>query len=78
MKPDLDLYTDYLLCSTGQTTATGLSAMLDGLFSHDQVSDLLAHSEFDNKALWQQVKPLLPELSRVRIHETCTSGAISG
>ena len=62
MKPDLDLYTDYLLCSTGQTTATGLSAMLDGLFSHDQVSDLLAHSEFDNKALWQQVKPLVRQV----------------
>jgi len=24
--------------------------------------------------IWQQLKPLLPELSRVRLHETCTSG----
>ncbi|KPD29782.1 6-carboxy-5,6,7,8-tetrahydropterin synthase [Pseudomonas paraeruginosa] len=24
--------------------------------------------------IWQQLKPLLPELSKVRVHETCTSG----
>jgi len=62
MKPDLDLYTDYLLSSFGQTTATGLSAMLDGMFSHDQVSDLLTQSAFDNKALWGQVKSLVRKL----------------
>jgi hypothetical protein len=59
MKPDLDLYTNYLLSSFGQTNATGLSAMLDGLFSHDRVTDLLTQSAFDNKALWGQVKPLV-------------------
>lgn len=26
--------------------------------------------------VWQELKPLLPELSAVRIHETCTSGCI--
>lgn len=62
MKPDLDLYTDYLLSSFGQTTATGLSAMLDGLVTHDQVTDLLTQSAFDNKALWKQVKPLVRRL----------------
>ena len=31
-------------------------------------------SEILAKWIWQQLKPLLPELSRVRIHETCTSG----
>lgn len=31
-------------------------------------------SEVLAKWIWQQLKPLLPELSRVRIHETCTSG----
>jgi hypothetical protein len=47
MKPDLDLYSDYLLeYSFGQTNATGLSAMLDGLFSHAQLTDLLAQSDF--------------------------------
>ncbi|HGS8136264.1 TPA: 6-carboxytetrahydropterin synthase QueD [Pseudomonas aeruginosa] len=24
--------------------------------------------------IWQQLKPLLPELSKVRVHETCISG----
>jgi hypothetical protein len=64
MKPDLDLYTDYLLASFGQTTATGLSAMVDGLFSHDQVTDFLTQSDFDNKALWKQVKPLVRKLQQ--------------
>jgi 6-pyruvoyltetrahydropterin/6-carboxytetrahydropterin synthase len=26
--------------------------------------------------LWDELKPLLPELSAIRIHETCTSGCI--
>lgn len=64
MKADLDLYTDYLLCSFGQTSATGLSAMLDGLLSHDRVTDFLTQSAFDNKALWQQVKPLVRKLGQ--------------
>lgn len=37
-----DLYTDYLISSFGPTTATGLSALLDGQLSHDQVTRLLA------------------------------------
>ena len=31
-------------------------------------------SEVLSRWIWQQLKPLLPELSRVRVHETCTSG----
>ncbi|MBI1760754.1 MAG: hypothetical protein HYR56_04885 [Acidobacteria bacterium] len=37
-----DLYTDYLISSLGPTTATGLSSLLDGQLSHDQVTRLLA------------------------------------
>ena len=33
----LDLYTDYLLSSTGPATTTGLSRLLDGGLSHDHV-----------------------------------------
>jgi hypothetical protein len=40
MKQILDLYTDYLLSSMGKTTATGLSQLLGGDFSHDQISRL--------------------------------------
>ena len=38
----LDLYTDYLLSSTGPTTATGLSRLLEGMLSHDHVTRWLS------------------------------------
>ena len=63
MKTDIDIYTDYLLSSSGQTSATGLSRLLDGTISHDSVSRFLARSDFTSKSLWQSVKPL------VRSHE---------
>ena len=56
MKTDLDLYTDYLISATGQTSATGLSALLENAVSHDDVTRFLNHSEHDSKALWKQVK----------------------
>ena len=31
-------------------------------------------SEVLAKFIWAELKPLLPELSAIRIHETCTSG----
>ena len=37
-KADYDLYKDYLLSAFGAATATGLSAMVDGEVSHDQVT----------------------------------------
>lgn len=33
-------------------------------------------SEVIAKWIWEQVKPLLPELSKVEIKETCTAGCI--
>ena len=33
-------------------------------------------SEVLAKWIWQQLKPLLPELTAIRNHETCTSGCI--
>jgi hypothetical protein len=38
----LDLYSDYLISAFGQTTATGLSALLNGEISHDSVQRFLA------------------------------------
>ncbi|MDR2756464.1 MAG: hypothetical protein LBC20_12220 [Planctomycetaceae bacterium] len=38
MDDRLDLYTDYLLSSVGRTTSTGLSRLLDGYLSHDQIT----------------------------------------
>lgn len=45
---------------------------------HNYLNDLpgLENPTSENLAvwIWDELKPLLPELSRIRIHETCTSG----
>ena len=51
----LDLYTDYLLASFGDATATGLSRLLPDL-SHDQVTRFLGQQELTDKDLWKIVK----------------------
>lgn len=60
----LDLYSDYLLSSQGQTSATGLSALLDGAIQHDSITRFLSGHHFTSRELWLQVKPL------VRAHES--------
>ena len=52
----LDIYTDYLICQNKYATATGLSDMVDGEFSHDKVTRFLHTESFDSKALWQYIK----------------------
>ena len=64
MNNTFDLYTDYLQISLGLATATGLSRLMDNSVSHDQVTRMLSNTEFDNKELWLNVKPI------VRQHET--------
>ena len=64
MKTDLDLYTDYLLSSFGQTTATGLSNMLDQAVSHDDVTRFVSHLDAGSPALWHQVKPLVRQVEK--------------
>jgi hypothetical protein len=63
-KTVFDLYTDYLLCSFGPVTATGLSELLDGAVSHDQVTRLLAGEEKRSVHLWHKVKPLVRQVQR--------------
>ena len=53
----LDLYSDYLLSSFGQTTATGLSRLVDGEVSHDQISRMLSSEKITAQKWWQMVKP---------------------
>jgi len=55
----LDLYADYLISSFGCTTATGLSAVLDGAVSHDQITRFLSERAYTNKDFWKLVKPLI-------------------
>src|SRR5712692_902918 len=53
----LDLYSDYLISSFGQTTAIGLSKLLGGRISHDQVTRFLAGDKRTSADLWRLVKP---------------------
>jgi len=55
----LDRYTDYLLSSTGPTTATGLSRRLDGALSHDHVTRWLSQGTYGPAEVWRQAKPLI-------------------
>ncbi|MDR2138777.1 MAG: transposase [Tannerella sp.] len=57
----MDLYSNYLLSSFGQVTATGLSGLLDGAVSHDTITRTLSGSEYTSRDLWQEVKPLVRE-----------------
>ena len=52
----LDIYSDYLLSAFGRTTSTGLSELLDGQLSHDQIQRFLNGREFTSADLWGMVK----------------------
>ena len=60
----LDLYSDYLLSAFGQTTATGLSAMLGGQVSHDQIQRFLADRQRTSADLWRIAKPHVRKIER--------------
>jgi DDE superfamily endonuclease len=60
----LDLYSDYLISSTGATTATGLSSMLGGMVSHDQITNFLSVRAQTAKDLWLVVKPIVRGLEQ--------------
>ena len=57
-----DLYSDYLLASFGTTTATGLSELLEGEVSHDQVTRYLAGTKKTASDLWRTVKTLVRDV----------------
>jgi DDE superfamily endonuclease len=58
-QPIADLYADYLLASFGATTATGLSQLLEGEVSHEQVTRYVAGTKQTATALWWTVKSLV-------------------
>lgn len=64
-KQQLELYTDFLLSNCGCATATGLSAMVDGEVSHDQVTRFLSAREYTSKDLWREVKTTVRQMERV-------------
>ena len=57
MKQMLDIYSDYLLASFSQTSATGLSNLMNGEISHDQVTRFLSQEKKTSKDLWLIAKP---------------------
>jgi len=61
-RPIADLYSDYLLASFGATTATGLSELLEGEVSHDQVTRYLASAQKTASDLWGTVKAFVREV----------------
>ena len=52
----LDLYSDYLIASFGQATATGLARLMSDI-SHDQITRFLNGQELADRDLWAIVKP---------------------
>lgn len=56
------LYVDYLVASHGQVSMTNLSKLVDGALSHDYLSRCLQQAALDEKAFWQEVKPLARQI----------------
>ena len=61
-QPIADWYADDLLASFGATTATGLSQLLEGVVSHDQVTRYLAGTKQTAADLWLTVKPFVRQV----------------
>ncbi|MBI3151729.1 MAG: transposase, partial [Chloroflexi bacterium] len=63
-KEYLELYTDYLLSTFGHATATGLSTLVNGQVSHDQITRFLSGGEYRSKDLWLEVKSTVRKVER--------------
>jgi hypothetical protein len=58
----LDIYSDYLLSAFGQTTATGLSSVLNGSVSHDRITRFLGGELLTSTDLWRLVKKYVRQI----------------
>lgn len=58
----LDLYSDYLLCTFGQATATGLEQLVEGSVSHDQITRSLSGRTRGGAELWQVTKRFVRQI----------------
>lgn len=63
-KEILDIYSDYIISSFWQITATGLSAMVDWAIKHDKITDFLSERDFESKDLWFLVKPEVRKIEK--------------
>lgn len=64
MQTIASIYSDYLLVTSKQATATGLSSMLEGELSHDQVTRMLKDFRDGDKMLWSAVKSSVRRVER--------------
>lgn len=62
VSPVFDLYSDYLLVNQGQTTATGLAALVEDKLSHDAITRRLHQQDYGSRQLWQVVKPFVEQI----------------
>ena len=58
----LDLYSDYLISSFKLTTATGMSEVLDGALSHDQITRFLGQDLLTQKTYWKCIKKVIRQI----------------
>jgi hypothetical protein len=58
----MDLYTDFLISSPNQVSATLISESLNKSYSHDSFTRMLAQSELDAKTYWKYIKPSIRQL----------------
>lgn len=63
-KEYLELYTDYLISTFGYATATGLSKMVEGQISHDQITRFLSQEAYTSKDLWLEVKKTVRQIEQ--------------
>lgn len=62
VSPVFDLYTDYLIINQGQSTATGLEALLEGKIKHDSITRALSEKQYSSSDLWMAVKKFVRQL----------------
>ena len=58
-KAMLDFYSNVILSSFSQLTATGASGLTDGIMSHDRITRFLNSAPVSSRNLWYRVKPLV-------------------
>lgn len=58
-KAMLDFYSNVILSSFSQLTATGASALTDGVMSHDRITRFLNSAPLSSRDLWYRVKALV-------------------
>lgn len=61
-KAILDIYSDFLLTTFTQATATGLAAMVGQAYSHDQITRFLDKPTYTQREYWQIIKPIVRQI----------------